>query len=185
MWTPTGSTFSMLQTVMALPLAVAHDLILDLFPARDALLDQDLMHAANAGCRSRAISRSSSSVVGNAAARAAEGIGRTDDDRHSRSRAANATASSTVCRRPWRGCTGSPIFSHRVLEQLRGPPPCRWCPAWRPAARRRISSRKPLLAQLHGKVQAGLAAKGGQHASPGCSLSMICVHGRRAVRGSM
>ena len=42
-WTPTGSKFSMEQTVMTLPVAVANDLELDFLPARNALFNEDLV----------------------------------------------------------------------------------------------------------------------------------------------
>ena len=72
MWTPTGSTFSMLQMVMALPFVVAHDLVLDFLPACDALLDQNLVNTREYTMPEAAISRSCSSGVGDAAAGAAE-----------------------------------------------------------------------------------------------------------------
>ena len=61
-------------------LAVAHDLILDFLPAGNALFDQDLVHARvhDAGCGDLA---ELVPGIGNAAAGAAQGIGRADDDR--------------------------------------------------------------------------------------------------------
>ena len=55
-WTPIGSKFSMLQTVMQVSLRVAHHLVLDLFPAVEVALDHDLMPHARASRPRRPIS---------------------------------------------------------------------------------------------------------------------------------
>ena len=60
--TPIGSKFSMLQTVMQVAGAVAHHLVLDLFPAEQRLLDQHLVDRAGREAAARRCARSSSSV---------------------------------------------------------------------------------------------------------------------------
>ena len=78
--TPIGSMFSIEQTTTTLSLGVAHELELELLPADDALLEQDLVGGAGvqAGPGDAAQVRL---VARDAGPEAAEGEGRPDDDR--------------------------------------------------------------------------------------------------------
>ena len=141
-------------------LGVAHDLVFDFLPAGDALLDEDLIHAgvhdAGRGDLAQLVPG-----VGDAAARAAEGVRRADDDRQ-----ADLTGElDRVLYRVHdlgRDARLADLF-HRVLEHLA-------ILGLGNGLRLRAEEldahlvKEAALAQLHGEVQASLAAEVGQQA---------------------
>ena len=139
-------------------LGVAHDLIFDLFPAGDALFDQDLIHA---GVHDTGRGDLAQFVpgVGDAAARAAEGIRRTDDDRQ----ADLAGEFNRVLHRmhDLGGDARLTDLLHRVLEHLAV---LRLGDGVRLGAQQLDPHlvEEAALAQFHGEVEAGLAAEVGQ-----------------------
>ena len=139
-------------------LGVAHDLVFDFLPARDALLDQDLVHTgvhdAGRGDLAQLVPG-----VGDAAARAAEGVRRADDDRQ-------ADLTGEVDRVLDRvhdlgGDARLADLFHRILEHLAV---LRLGDGVRLGAQQLDAHliEEAALAQLHGEVEAGLAAQIGQ-----------------------
>ena len=119
--TPTGSKFSMLQTVMQLPVAIAHHLVFDFLPAGDAALDQDLMHAATVQAAPRRFRAAASRSSAMPPPAAAEGIGRAHDDRIADS-LGKMQRRRQIVSDDSNSMQGSPMRSHRVFEEPRGPP---------------------------------------------------------------
>ena len=79
-WTRMLSTFSMLQTVSALPEPVPDDLVLELLEPADVPLEEDLADRGSRGARAPATSRSCRAESGDPAPLPAEGEG--DADHH-------------------------------------------------------------------------------------------------------
>ena len=140
-------------------LVVAHDLILDLFPAGDALFHQDLMD----GGKTQAVGADLDELfagLADAAAGAAHGEGGADDDR-----VADAVgAGQCVLQRlnDLRGDDGLVQLFHRLLEQLTvfgAVDGLRLAGQQADAGAVQITG----TGQLHGQVQAHLAAQVGQH----------------------
>ena len=140
-------------------LVVAHDLVLDLFPARDALFYQDLMD----GGKTEAVGADLDElclVLADAAAGAAHGEGGADDDR-----VADAVgAGQSVFQRlhDLGGDDGLMQLLHRLLEQLA----VLGAVDGLGLAGQQTDAGTVEVAgtgQLHGEVQAHLAAQVGQH----------------------
>ena len=139
-------------------LVVAHDLVFDFLPARDALLDEDLVHAgvhdAGGGNLAQLVPG-----IGDAAARAAEGVCRADDNRQ----ADLAGELDRVLDRvhDLGGDARLADLLHRVLEHLAV---LGLSDGVRFGAEQLDTHfiQEAALAKLHGKVQAGLAAEVGQ-----------------------
>ena len=141
-------------------LGVAHDLVLDFLPAGDTLLDQNFIHTrvhnAGRGDLTQLLPR-----VGDAAACAAERVRRTDDDRQADF---PGKLDRVLHRVDDLGCDAwlADLF-HRVLEHLavlglgNGL-------GLRAEELDTHLVKKAALAQLHGEVQASLAAEVGQQA---------------------
>ena len=139
-------------------LGVAHDLVFDFLPAGDALLDEDLIHTGiHDACRGDLAQLVPG--VGDAAARAAEGVRRADDDRQ-----ADLTGElDRVLYRVHdlrRDARLADLF-HRVLEHLTV---LGLGDGFRLRAEQLDAHliQEAAFAQLHREVQAGLAAEVGQ-----------------------
>ena len=159
---------------MTLPVRVPHDLELDLLPAGDALLDQHLVHRGQAQAVVGDLMQLLL-VVADAAAGAAQGKGRTDNDG-----IADALAQSPA--RPPRSSTTS-----EGMHGLADATPCVSLNCWRssalsmdsglecPAARTPYCVQEALLGQLPWpRFRPVWPPRVGRMAS-GCSFSMIRV----------
>ena len=140
-------------------LVVAHDLVLDLFPAGDALFHQDLMDGGKAQTVGADLDQLFAGLA-DAAAGAAHGKGRADDDR-----IADAVGTGQcVLQRLHHlgGDDGLVQLFHRLLEQLTvlgAVDGLRLTGQQTDAGAVEVAG----TGQLHGEVQAHLAAEVGQH----------------------
>ncbi len=140
-------------------LVVAHDLVLDLFPTGDALFHQDLMD----GGKTEAVGADLDQLffgLADAAAGAAHGEGRADDD----GIADAVSAGQSVFQRlhDLRGDDGLMQLLHRLLEQfavLGAVDGLRLAGQQADAGAVEVAG----AGQLHGEVQAHLTAQVGQH----------------------
>ena len=137
---------------------VAHDLVLDLLPAGDALLDQNFVNARVHDAGSRDFAQLLPGV-GDAAAGAAERVRRTDDDRQTDLAGEIDRVLDRV--NDLGGDDRLADLLHGVLEHLAV---LRLCDGGRVRAEQLDAHlfEEAVLAQLHGEVQTGLAAEVGQ-----------------------
>ena len=139
-------------------LVVAHDLVLDFLPAGDALLDKDLVNAGVHDAGGRDLAQLLPGV-GDAAAGAAEGVRRTDDDRQTDLAGEIDRVLDRV--NDLGGDDRLADLLHGVLEHLAV---LRLCDGGRVRAEQLYAHllEEAVLAQLHGEVQTGLTAEVGQ-----------------------
>ena len=139
-------------------LVVAHDLVLDFLPAGDALLDKNLVNAGVHDAGGRDLAQLLPGV-GDAAAGAAEGVRRADDDRQTDLAGEIDRILDRV--NDLGGNDRLADLLHGVLEHLAV---LRLCDGGRVRAEQLYAHllEEAVLAQLHGEVQTGLTAEVGQ-----------------------
>ena len=142
-----------------LVLGVADDLQFQFLPAEHGFLDQDLADQAG-GEAAAGDDAQFLDVVDEAAARAAHGVGRTDDDRVAEFGGdlfglldADRRARSRACR-----CRARFMVSLKAMRSS----PRSMASAWTPMTCTPYFSSTPALCELGGEVEAGLAAQVGQ-----------------------
>ena len=162
-WTPIGSTFSMLQMMTTLS---ARSRITSISNSFQPITDCSISTSVT-GLASRppaTIVSNSSTVVGDPAAGAAEGEGGADDQRQA-DLVQHLRASVMLWTTPLRG-TFRPIWSIRILEHLAVLAAVDGVAVGADHLTR-CTGEDALVEAGHGRVQPGLPAERGQHASTG------------------
>ena len=156
--TPIGSKFSIEQTTTQLSGDVAHDLELELLPARDRALDEDLADRATPRARRAPSGRSASTSRRDPGAEAAEDEARADHDGEADARRRRRAPGRRVRAKPDSG-VARPMLGHRVAEELAvlgGLDRLGARADHLDAVARRVT---PLRDELHRQVERGLAAE--------------------------